>query len=230
VYGAQEGGRRVVHFKADGSTVQTCDLLDGCHHNQPTDLIVDRAGRVWFTDPHNAVAPYGPPVYPFLEQGSVLRLERGAGSGWTLHRVTRDSQEPRALLLSADEKMLYVGEGNVEMGGQCDLRVYPVAADGAAGVGSVLYAFDPGERGIEGMCLDSAGDIIACGGWQTNGAGPFIYVFGGDGTLLESHPAPCDLPMRCAFGGAELATLYLTSGEGCLYLTGTTGRRGLSRV
>jgi gluconolactonase len=78
VYGAQEGGRRIIHFKADGSTAPTCELLDGRHHNQPTDLVVDRIGRVWFADPHNQVAPYGPPVYPFLERGSILRLERAS--------------------------------------------------------------------------------------------------------------------------------------------------------
>jgi gluconolactonase len=29
VYGAQEGGRRVIEFKADGTTVQTSDQLEG---------------------------------------------------------------------------------------------------------------------------------------------------------------------------------------------------------
>ena len=47
VFGAQEGGRRVVHFLKDGSTAPTHDLLDGKHHNQPADVIVDSKGRVW---------------------------------------------------------------------------------------------------------------------------------------------------------------------------------------
>ena len=161
IYGAQEGGRRVIHFKADGSTAQTCDLLDGCHHNQPTDLVVDRAGRVWFTDPHNAVAPYGPPVYPFLEHGSVLRLERGGDQAWALRRVTRDTREPRALALSADEQTLYVAEGNVERGGACDLRAYTLSADGGVGACRVLCSFDAGERGVEGICLDRAGNLVS---------------------------------------------------------------------
>ena len=229
VYGAQEGGRRIIHFKADGSTAPTCELLDGRHHNQPTDLVVDRIGRVWFADPHNQVAPYGPPVYPFLERGSILRLERATGRTWALRKITDDTTEPRALLLLADERTLIVAEGNVEMGADCELRSYAIAEDGGVDDCTVLYEFDPGERGIEGLCLDSAGNIIACAGWKKNGAGPLIYVYSPDGELLESHVAPCELPMRCAFGDAALDSLYLTAGDGCLYRARGTGRAGLAR-
>jgi gluconolactonase len=229
IYGAQEGGRRVIHFKSDGSTAPTCELLDGRHHNQPTDLVVDGRGRVWFSDPHNAVAPYGPPVYPFLKRGSILRLERDHASAWQLRQITHDTNEPRALLLSADDRTLFVAEGNADMGGVCDLRSYAVEEDGSVGEGRILYEFDAGERGIEGLCLDRAGHIIACAGWTRNGAGPRIYVYTPDGELLESHVAPCELPMRCAFGGAGLDSLYLTGGDGCLYRTQAGVRRGMER-
>jgi gluconolactonase len=227
IYGAQEGGRRVIHFKSDGSTAPTCELLDGRHHNQPTDLVVDGRGRVWFSDPHNAVAPYGPPVYPFLKRGSILRLERDHAGAWQLRQITHDTNEPRALLLSADDRTLFVAEGNADMGGVCDLRSYAVEEDGSVGEGRILYEFDAGERGIEGLCLDSAGHIIACAGWTRNGAGPLIYVYAPDGELLESHVAPCQLPMRCAFGGTGLDSLYVTGGDGCLYRTQADGRRGM---
>jgi gluconolactonase len=229
IYGAQEGGRRVIHFKADGSTAPTCDLLDGHHHNQPTDIAVDRQGRVWFADPHNATAPYGPPVYPFLERGSVLRLERNPAGVWTLTRVTHDTREPRALALSADEKTLFVAEGNVEMGAQCDLRAYAVDSDGAVGACKVLRGFRAGERGIEGLCLDDGGNIVASGGWQKNGAGPLVYVFAPTGAILESHPVPGSLPMRCAFGDPNLDSLYVTNSDGYLYRAQGIGRRGLQR-
>src|SRR5574338_1027820 len=113
LYGAQEGGRRVVHFRKDGSTGPMPDLLDGQHHNQPTDVFVDRQGRVWFADAYNAQVPYGPPVYPMLDHASVLRLERGS-DGWRIVRVTNDTAGPRAILLSADEKTLYVADGDPE--------------------------------------------------------------------------------------------------------------------
>jgi gluconolactonase len=228
VYGAQEGGRRVVHFRKDGSTGAMPDLLDGQHHNQPTDVIVDSKGRIWFADAYNALLPYGPPTYPMLDHASVLRLEQ-VNDGWRVVRVTHDTSGPRALLLSADEKTLYVADGDAERGNLQRLCSYPVDSGGRLGPVKVMIDFVVVERGIEGMCLDEAGNIIACAGWKKAGVGPMIYVISPSGTILESHPAPADQPMRVAFGDAGLSSLYLTTGEGQLFRAKDTGRRGLTR-
>ena len=228
-FGAQEGGRRVIRFLKDGSTAAVTELLDGKHHNQPTDLLVDRRGRVWFTDPYNGTPPYGPPVFPFLDHASVLRIESGGPSPLKLRRVTHDTKGPRAVLLSADEKTLFVADGDAERGDPCQLLSYAVKPDGSVGLGHVLMVFAPAERGIEGMCLDSDGNILACAGWKKGGNGPAIHVLSPSGTLLETHPAPADLPMRCAFGDPGLDSLYVTAGDGGLYRATGTGRRGLQR-
>lgn len=229
VFGAQEGGRRVVHFLKDGSTAPTLDLLRGRHHNQPTDVIVDRKGRVWIADAWNGTPPYGPPVYPFLDHASVLRLERDRRRVWKLERMTHDTRGPRSVLLSADEKTLYVADGDADRGDQCLLCAYPVKRDGGIGASKVLLEFAPAERGIEGMCLDSEGNIVACAGWKKGGLGPMVYLISASGTVLEMHAAPADLPMRCAFGDAGLASLYLTAADGGLYRATNTGRRGTTR-
>ena len=228
VFGAQEGGRRVVHFLKDGSTAALPDLLDGHHHNQPTDVIVDGAGRVWFADAYNAQVPYGPPVYPMLDHASVLRLER-VSDGWRMVRMTHDTGGPRAILLSPDEKTLYVADGDAERGNLQRLCSYPVRPDGGLGPVKVMIDFVVVERGIEGMCLDSNGNIVACAGWKKSGVGPHLYVISPSGTMLETHPAPADMPMRVAFGDANLSSLYLTTGEGHLYRAKDIGRRGLKR-
>jgi len=229
VFGAQEGGRRIVRFLKDGSTAAATERLDGRHHNQPTDVIVDRQGRAWFTDPYNGTPPYGPPVFPFLDHASVLRLNTDGPSEQRLKRVTHDTKGPRAVLLSADEKTLYVADGDAERGDFCQLLSYAVKPDASLGSGHALMVFAPAERGIEGMCLDSGGNILACAGWKKGGNGPAIYVVSPSGTLLETHPAPADLPMRCAFGDAGLGSLYVTAGDGGLYRATDTGRRGLQR-
>lgn len=229
VFGAQEGGRRVVHFLKDGSTAPTCDLLAGKHHNQPTDVIVDGGARVWVADAYNGTPPYGPPVYPFLDNASVLRLERERRRGWTLKRMTRDTRGPRALLLSADEKTLYVADGDAERGDQCRLLAYAVKRGGGLGPCKVLMEFAPAERGIEGMCLDRDGNIVACAGWKKGGLGPMVYLISASGTVLGAHPAPSDLPMRCAFGDPDLGSLYLTASDGGLYRAKDTRLRGPRR-
>jgi gluconolactonase len=229
VLGAQEGGRRVIQFLKDGSTAPTCDLLGGKHHNQPTDVVVDTRGRVWIADVWNSTPPYGPPVYAFLDHASVLRLERDRRGAWTLKRMTRDTRGPRSLLLSADEQTLYVADGDAERGDPCRLLAYPVKRDGGLGQCKPLMEFAPAERGIEGMCLDREGNIVACAGWKKGGLGPMLYVISASGTVLESHPAPADMPMRCAFGDADLASLYLTAGDGGLYRAKDIRRRGFRR-
>ena len=229
VFGAQEGGRRIVHFLNDGSTAPTHELLNGKHHNQPVDVMVDGKRRVWFADPYNGTPPYGPAVYPFLDHASVLRLEPAGARRWKMKRVTHDTRGPRSILLSADEKMLYVADGDAERGDVCQLLAYPVKRDGSVGPGKSLLVFAPAERGIEGMCFDGDGNIVACAGWKKSGIGPSLYVVSASGTVLETHPAPADLPMRCAFGDAGRESLYLTAGDGGLYRATNTGRGGLKR-
>lgn len=230
VLGAQEGGRRVIHFLTDGSTAPTEELLDGRdHHNQPVDVIVDGKGRAWIADPWNSQPPYGPPAFPFLPHASVLLLEPVGPRRWRLTRVTHDTLGPRAVLLSKDEKTLYVADGDIERGNVCNLFAYPVIAGGEVGHAKPLITFQAVDRGIEGMCLDSEGNIIVCAGWKKSGSGPMLYVITPGGTIVESHPAPADMPMRCAFGDAGLASLYVTAGDGGLYRAKNTGRKGLQR-
>jgi gluconolactonase len=232
LFGAQEGGRRLVEFTPDGRVVAVDALLDGKYHNQPSDLFVDRKNRLWFTDPRHAVIPFGPAIFPFLDHQSVLRLERNDRRAWTATRITFDTTSPRALALSPDETTLYVADGEPRENFLRELRAYPVNADGTVGHYSVLHTFGADhrgpQRGVEGMCLDADGNVIACAGWRRGGPGPLIHVFSPQGAVLESHSFPADLPNKCCFGGEALDTLYVTTGGGHLYRA-KTGRRGWKR-
>ena len=232
LFGCQEAGRRIVRFLPDGSAPPTANLLAGRFHNHPSDLAIDRLGRVWFSDPYHAKPAAGPRI-PVLDHASVLRLERDEKRAWrTITRVTYDTAAPRAVLLSPDETTLYVAEGEVGRSCSRELRSYPIRDDGSLGPYKVLHTFGAdyqGEhRGIEGMCLDSEGNIVACAGWKRSGPGPLIYVFSPSGAVLETHAIPADFPMRCAFGDADLGSLYLTTMDGHLYRAKATGRYGLA--
>jgi len=230
LYGAQEGGRRLVEFTPDGRLVAVDAPLDGKYHNQPCDLVVDSRHRLWFADPRHATIPFGPAIFPYLDHASVLRLERNDRRAWVATRVTYDTVSPRAVLLSLDEKTLYVADGEPRPDQRRELRAYPVGADGSIGHPAVLHTFGAdhrgAHRGIEGMCLDAAGNIVACGGWNRSGPGPLIYVFSPQGAVIESHLFPADSPNRCCFGGGDLDTLYVTTGGGHLYRAKTAGRQG----
>ena len=69
-------------------------------------------------------------------------------------------------------------------------------------------------RGIDGMCLDAEGNIVATAGWEVAGSGPMIYVFSPTGRVLETHPVAANRPTNCCFGGPDMTTLFVTSTEG----------------
>lgn len=230
LYGCQEGGRRIIQFASDGSARTTVNKLAGQIHNHPSDLTIDRLGRVWFTDPYNPVPAIGPQLNPPLDHASVLRLEKDQVRNWRIVRVTLDTKAPRAVLLSPDDATLFVAEGDVASTSLRELRAYPIRDDASMGPCTVLHTFGSDQRGphrgIEGMCLESNGNIVACAGWKRSGPGPMVYVFSPLGAVLQTHPLPFDLPAKCAFGGPELDSLYVTSLEGELHRVRNCGMRG----
>jgi gluconolactonase len=221
LYGAQEGGRRLIEFTPDGRVMPVDALLDGAYHNQPSDLVVDRAHRLYFTDPRHAVIPFGPAIFPFLDHCSVLRLERNDRRAWVASRVTYDTVSPRAVLLAPDERTLFVADGEPNDGQTRELRAYPLRGDLTVDHPEVLHTFGADHRGphrgIEGMCLDAAGNIVAVAGWRRGGPGPLVYVFSPQGAVIASHPFPADMPNKCCFGGPGLDTLFVTTAGGELY-------------
>lgn len=229
LYGAQEGGRRLVEFTPDGRVVAIDALLDGQYHNQPSDLVVDRAQRIYFTDPRHAVIPFGPAIFPFLDHCSVLRLERNDRRAWVATRITFDTVSPRAVALSPDERTLYVADGEPKEGQTRELRAYPLRADGTVDHPAVLQTFGRDvrgpHRGIEGLCVDGEGNLVAVGGWQRSGPGPLVSVISPRGAVIESHPFPVDQPNKCCFGGPALDMLFVTTAGGELFCA-KTDRRG----
>ena len=75
--------------------------------------------------------------------------------------------------------------------------------------------------------MDREGNVVACSGWRKAGPGPLVCVFSPSGAVIESHPLPADQPMNCAFGDADLSSLYVTTAGGELLRARNCGRRGL---
>jgi len=225
LYGCSGGGRCILRFEPDGATTTLPHRLDGRRHNRPNDLAIDRQGRIWFTDPYGQGLPEPERE---LDHTSVLRLTPQPDGDWHLERMTYDTSAPNGILFSQDERTLYVVQNDYE--GIRDLRAYPLQNDDTLGNFIVLHRFGEDfrgvHRGLDGMCLDTAGNIIACGGWRQAGPGPMIHVFSPSGRILETHPVPVDRPTNCTFGGPDLSILYITTGGGHLFRVRNSGRRG----
>ena len=152
---------------------------------------------------------------------SVLRLDPKGGSQWELIRATFDVSRPNGILISRDQKTLYVAQSDYSEDQPRELRSYPINDDGSLGKYNTLHSFGIDhqgvQRGVDGMTLDSDGNVIVCAGWEAGGPGPMIYVFAPSGRVLETHPIRVDRPTNCCFGDADMRTLYITTGGGHLF-------------
>ncbi len=228
LYACQQMSRRIVRFNHDGSTTPMEYLLDGKYHNNPNDLAIDKQGRIWFSDPIHRLSLMSSPQ-PHFDHQSVLRLEQRADRAWVLRRMTSDTNSPNGLLVSEDQQTLYVADSS-PVTRLAELRAYSIRDDGNLGSYTVLHTWGHDHRGphrgIDGMCLDEEGNIIACAGAHGRGVGPMLYVFSPTGRVLSTHPTPVDDPTNCTFGGPNLEDLYVTSMGGHLFRVSNTGHRG----
>lgn len=227
LYACEGETRRVVRYEQDGKTTVLADRFEGEILNIPNDLAIDTQGRVWFTDPYyeGAAGPWSlDRSHKKLDHDSVYRLDPQQNGNWSISRVTFDTTRPNGLLFSLDHATLYVAQSGRNPDEKRELRAYPVRADGGLNACTVLHDFGP-YRGIDGMCLDTEGNIVATAGYRQGGPGPMIYVFSPSGEVVESQPVPVEKPTNCTFGGPDLKTLYVTSIEGYL-LQAQTSRQG----
>jgi gluconolactonase len=222
---ACEGGRRAIaSYGTDGKRTTLIDRFDGRRLNSPNDLALDSRGRIWFTDPR-----YGDDHSDReLDHDSVYRITARTDGTWTIERMTFDTTRPNGILISPDERTLYVAQSDYTPTAPRQFRAYPIRDDGSLGPFLVLHDFGA-NRGIDGMCFDTEGNIIATCGWELGGPGCRIAVFATDGAILEEHPLPDGRPTNCVFGGPALSDLYVTSISGHLYRVRNTGRTGFLR-
>ena len=138
--------------------------------------------------------------------------------------MTYDCTSPNGLIFSKDFKELYVAQSDFNGNQRRQLRSYQVDTNNLKSH-KVLHDFGP-HRGIDGMALDSYGNIVATCGWEVSGPGPMICIFDKKGRIILSERTPCMRPSNIAFGGKNLEDIYITSLEGHLYRVRNSGLKG----
>ncbi len=194
--GAVGGGRRVSISEADGTVRTLADKYDGKRLNSPNDVAVDEQGRVYFTDPR-----YVGDEERELDFEAVYVI----GAGDKLNIATKDVQKPNGIVVSPDQKTVYVADAAPE--GNQQLLAFKVNDDGTLKDKKVLFDFGEARRGIDGMTVNAQGEVFAAAG---KGGESAIYVFSPEGKPLALIPLPAP-PTNCEFGrGKRSSTLYIT--------------------
>jgi gluconolactonase len=198
--GANTGGNRRISITDDNGKVRTlADRFEGRRFNSPNDLAIGTTGRVYFTDPR-----YVGDEPRELDFEAVFLVEPDG----SVRVATRDVEKPNGIIITPDDRTVYVSDNNGAPQGKRQLVAFRVQSDGTLSERRVLHDFGPNRRGIDGMTLDTAGNIYATAG---SGDQAGIYVFSSEGEPLAFIATSGD-PTNCVFGiGPEAKTLYITA-------------------
>lgn len=209
------GRRRIVRTDlATGHVEVLTERYEGKRYNSPNDVVVDPAGRIWFTDPLYA------PDRSIMEHDheAVYRLDP---SGQVTRVITQPAiGRPNGLAITPDGQTLYLIDSNyIRPDGNRKIWAFEIAADGSVGKQRLLYNFGRG-RGGDGMRLDQQGNLWVAAGIsaprtpnETADVPTGVYVISPAGVLLGRIPIPEDVITNLAFGGPEKKTLYVTAGK-----------------
>ena len=181
-----------------GKKTVLVDNYQGKKLNSPNDLVVTSKNDIYFTDPR-----YGSTKGKELDFEGVFLIKSGK-----LILATKETERPNGILISHNEKSLYVADNNNLPGGARDLLKFDIKKDGTLTNKQILFSFKADQRGIDGMAMDSEGNIYATAG---KGKDSGIYVFSPEGDHLAYIEVP-DMPTNCTFGGKQEPNyLYITA-------------------
>jgi gluconolactonase len=182
----QGGGKRIIAIDPESKEIDViADGFEGQPFDRPNDLVLDRRGGIYFTDPGVGAVYY-------------IDAER------SVHRILTDLPRPNGILLSPDGRTLYVLPS-----GTPDVLSYVLASPGKPGEAVVLcrlkQAPDTDPRGGDGLTVDDRGVL-----YLTQPSLGAIQVVAPNGNTLGFIKV-LENPSNCAFGGADSRTLYITA-------------------
>jgi gluconolactonase len=193
VFVCEMDGRVVAVSPTDRKLRVIAGQYQGKRFNAPNDLVIDKNGGVYFSDP-SFLAPEPLPqgktcVYCIALDGKVKRL---------IDNLT----QPNGVILSLDEKTLYVIPT-----GPAEMMAYPIEEPGKLGPGRVFCTLrgrdgKPGTGG-DGLTIDAKGNL-----YITSELG--IQIFDTSGKFLGLLSFP-EQPANATFGGVDRKTLYVTA-------------------
>ncbi len=207
---ACEGGAgRVTRTdRESGEITVLADQYKGKGLQSPNDLDFDSKGRIYFSSRSNN------PNLDTVNPKAVYRIDPDG----SIHRLLSepDIHMPNGIVVSPDEKTLYVIEAHPADNRNRNILAFDLHADGTISNRRTLIEFYPGRSG-DGMCIDAEGNLyVAAGLHNTRNASetldtrPGIHVISPSGELLAYAKTPEDTITNVTFGGEDLKTLYVS--------------------
>lgn len=202
----------------EGSRAVLTDNFEGKPYGRPNDLVVDKKGGVYFTDPGPNAEPGTTPPPPPLPPAVYY-----VPAGGKAVQATKDITRPNGIQLSPDERTLYVNDSRGEY-----LIAYDIQPDGTLRNKRNFAKYVGVQRngaeitsGADGLAVDSEGRV-----YTTSNAG--LDVFSPQGQHLGTIPVS-KRPQNLAFSGKDKKTLYIV-GRGAAFKVQMLAQGYLGRV
>ena len=199
------GQTRIGVIYPKGAVATLTDNFEGKPYGRPNDLVVAKNGAVYFSEPGPNATPGQPPSPPPLPPAVYYVSPAGRVS-----RVADGIERPNGVMLSADEKTLYVNNTSGEY-----LLDFDVTPDGSLGArrnfakySKVTTSPAGVNSGADGLAIDAEGRVYAA-----TAAG--VEVISAQGQTLGVIPVSL-APQNIAFAGADKKTLYIV-GRGAAF-------------
>lgn len=201
----QHGNRRLARLASlstpNGKQVTLAEKFDGKRFNSPNDLALHSSGDIFFTDPPYGLAKNMDDPEKELKFQGVYRLDRKG----KVHLLSDVLERPNGIVLSPDERVLYVANSHPP---RPIWMAFDVKPDRTLSEGRVF--FDATEliaktkrKGMpDGMKVDRKGNIFATGPGG-------VLIFSPQGKHLGSILTG-ESTANCAFGD-DGSTLYITA-------------------
>jgi len=190
---------RVVREELDGSMTVLADAYEGAELNSPNDVVVDRHGSVFFTDPPSGRMEFWGIPRPIPQP--VRGVYRVDPTDATIVRLIDDFDLPNGLCFIENETALLVNDTN-----RMHIRRFEVK-DSALTGGDIWAEVTGNGNGVpDGMKIDSAGNVFCCGPGG-------VHVFDSSGASLGVILVPEEVA-NFNWGDDDLKTLYMCAFTG----------------
>ena len=182
-------GQGFVFVDDDGAIHDLAQPEAGRTDVRMNDGACDTAGRFWAGTMAYDEAPGAGTLYRLELDGSCTSVLTGLtisnGIGW-----------------SPDGSTMYLADS-----GPAEVHAFAVdRATGDLGPRRTFVRMAAGEGVPDGLTVDRQGGV-----WVALHGGGVVRRYGADGRLLTTVELPVALPTACAFGGADGATLFVTT-------------------
>ncbi|MDE2303119.1 MAG: SMP-30/gluconolactonase/LRE family protein [Sphingomonadales bacterium] len=188
---AEEGGALLVGsgsevLRLGEATREVAAVVPQPAHNRTNDATVDHRGRLWFGTMDDAETQ---------PSGAIWCLDRGR-----LHHAGGGAVVTNGPAVSRDGLLYHVDSGARR------IWRHRLGAEPGLGPGELFLELRADEGFPDGITLD-AEDCLWVGLWD----GWAVRRYAPDGRLLAHIRLPCARVTKLAFGGADLATAYVTT-------------------